>query len=235
MTIQEQYTERLKEMVRAKYRHDITTEEECLQLGDEIAEECGTRVDGDALIDLFLPTRETTSPRPTTLTALSQYVGYEGWTEFCTSRDIRPSEDTELIPATHRWGVIILTIVAIVVVIIATTMLLLGNRKAEQGTNTTISKGVESRFRSVEERWVAATTEQCNTLREYLVDEDEQSLNEYYRGIEDYLQTIEERIAEDLVEYCQSECIAYTDDTIARNTSHIADKCRRMCARDDRE
>lgn len=232
MTTQEQYIERLKELVSAKYGRRPSTEEEFTELAQIVAEKTAINLEIASLKHLFAPvTRNSVAPRPITLSTLARYVGYAGWADFCTARDVLPANDTELIPVTHRWGVMLLTISAVVVVIITAIVLLRGNKE-----EVTVSESMEAveavydRFAPVKEEWTAATTEYCNALREYY---DESNIDGYITHVEgvnkEYISQLRANIERDIARYAVTNNITIDDATIARTADAIALICERMC------
>ena len=116
MTTQEQYVARLKEFVEAKFGRSITSLEDCDALSEAVGEATNIKLDSRAFLPIFVHNSRAVAPRPVTLSTLARYLGYNSWSEFCTSSNVLPAEDTDVIPVVRRWGVIILTALAIVVV-----------------------------------------------------------------------------------------------------------------------
>ena len=117
MTTQEQYIARLKEFVEAKFGQRITTIEDCDALSEAVGEATNIKLDSRAFMPIFVHDSRAIAPRPVTLSTLARYLGYNSWSEFCTSSDVMPAADADIIPVTRRWGVIILTILALGVVV----------------------------------------------------------------------------------------------------------------------
>lgn len=162
MTTQEQYVERLKEMVVAKYGHAILSSEDCIHLAETVCEATSTNLDHRSLELMFVAKRHRHAPRPAVLSTLASYVGYSSWSNFCSSRDVLPADDTDIIPIKRRWGVIILTIVAILLVVSTALFLLVGDigDEASQPELNNLRHDVEAYY-------AAIATEESIELRRY--------------------------------------------------------------------
>ena len=221
MTLQEQYIERLRGMVVIKYGRDIATVEECCALAEAVAEATDMRLSANDYASLFIPQRGV-APRPVTLSALAQYVGYDSWSSFCSSSDVTPAEDSDILPTPRYWGVAILTALAVIVVII-TAMLLLGNGDKEEGQNVS----AETIISSVEDRWLARTVEECNAVRAYF---DEDGYAERVDSfIEDYCTTLYDDISAALIYDAEQFGIELSDEDVALHAEHIVTSCSAMC------
>lgn len=221
MTLQEQYIERLRGMVVIKYGRDIATVEECCALAEAVAEATDMRLSANDYASLFIPQRGV-APRPVTLSALAQYVGYDSWSSFCSSSDVTPAEDSDILPTPRYWGVAILTALAVIVVII-TAMLLLGNGDKEDEQNVS----AETIISSVEDRWLARTVEECNAVRAYF---DEDGYAERVDSfIEDYCTTLYDDISAALIYDAEQFGIELSDEDVALHAEHIVTSCSAMC------
>lgn len=225
MTTQEQYIERLKELVREKFGHAISSTEECEALANAIFEEVGTTCDSAILEELYgIGSHPVRTLRPATLSTLARYIGYSGWSNFCTSSEILPAIDTDIIPVRRRWGTVILTLAAIVIVITAIVMLLRSDLLSSDETPTTPAATtaiVDSDVQEVYECCVAATTEHCNALREYIETDSERIARE----IESEVSTLAERIEQDVIAHYEANGIAFDEAAIQRNSDAIFECC----------
>ena len=222
MTLQEQYIERLRGMVVVKYGRDIASVDECCALAEAVAEATDMRLSAKDYASLFMP-QSGVAPRPVTLSALAQYVGYDSWSSFCSSSDVTPAADSDILPTPRYWGVVILTALAVVVVII-TAMLLLGNGDKKTETE---SVTIETVITSVEDRWHARTVEECNAVRAYFDDEDYAERVDSF--IEDYCTTLYDDISAALIYDAEQVGIELSDEDIALYTECIATSCSAMC------
>lgn len=219
MTTQEQYIARLKELVEARYGSSITTAEECDALAAAVTEATGMKFDGRAYAPLFLSSSRGMAPRPVILSALARYIGMGSWSDFCTSRNVMPAEDTDIIPVTRRWGVVILTCIAIIVVITAAILLL-------RSSNETIERRehhIVAVVSSIEEQWVAITTEECNAIRAYNSSDDYESIIATF--IAQHNSTTREEIATDLRTAFATEGIEVSSIELDTATEEIAARC----------
>lgn len=220
MTTQEQYIERLRELVEAKFGRTITTMEDCEELSAAVGEATNIRLDSRAFVPLFCDRNSQIAPRPVTLSALTRYLGYSSWGDFCTTSSLHPSKHRDTIALPRRWGVIILTIAAILVVITTILILLLGGK----GDRT------DARFEpladSIEQVWVARTIEECNAVRsDYGTEEYRQSIDDF---ISSYQQTLNTEIANDLRRASNEQAIVATDARIMAQRDSIALRCKTM-------
>lgn len=218
MTTQEQYIERLKEIVRAKHGREICTAEDCALLAEALREATKQSIDPRALELMFLAKRRSFAPRPSVLTALAIYVGYGSWSDFCSSRDVLPADDTDIIPVKRRWGVIILTIAAIVIVLSAILYLLLGDNTAVSNTENI---ALQRLYTDVDERWRAIATEECNDLR----SAGDMSASEVNGIITERIITLGDSIATDIEATATQRGMAIDEATLSEYADKIAERC----------
>lgn len=221
MTTQEQYIERLKEMVRAKHGREIRSAEDCVLLAEALREATSHSIDHRILELMFLAKRRNFTPRPSVLTILAMYVGYGSWSDFCSSREVLPAEDTDIIPVKRRWGVIILTIAAIMTVLSAILFLLLGDNATD---NSAEAKALSEIYATVDERWRAIATEECNDLRSAA----DMSASEVNDIITTSIITLSDNIATDIATTAMERGITIDDATLSEYTTQIAERCERI-------
>lgn len=224
MTTQEQYIERLKELVIAELGRPILTTEDCIALSNAVLESVGISIEPESLEQLFIA-EGYAAPRPLMLSSLARFVGYTGWSDFCTAGDVTPSEDKDALPIVHRWGVIGLTAVAVIIVIISIIALVKsGNGGDESG------QSVDSRFRNVEQLWLSRTSERCNTLRSYYNERDAHRYNQRVdKFIDRYEILLEKRVKNDIKDYAIQNKITVDNDTIDKTAEIIIESCLEMC------
>lgn len=221
MTTQQQYIERLKGMVVLKFGRGIATAEDCVALSEAVAEVTDMHLDANDYAKLFIP-QSNIAPRPVTLSALTRYVGYESWSTFCSSSEVRPAEDSDVIPTPRRWGVFILTIVAIIVVVVTAIALLDGGKD-----DVVVVENADVVVAMVEERWLARTIEECNALRAYA---DEQNYSERIDAfMAEYCTTLYDEISSHIISDMQRHSISLTDDEVASYANSIVVQCCTMC------
>lgn len=221
MTTQQQYIERLKVMVAHEFGRSIATAEDCVALSRAVEETTDMSLDANDYATLFFP-RSNIAPRPVILSALTRYIGYESWSSFCSSSDVLPAEDSDIIPTPRRWGVFILTVAAIVVVIV--TALILLNDGSESGVTVASADAV---VEQVEERWRARTVEECNAIRAYADDDDYAERIDAFMS--EYCTTLYDDIASELITMFRVQNISLTDEEIASYASDIMAQCYTMC------
>lgn len=165
MTTQEQYIAKIKQLVVQRFGSNITSADDCVALSDAVERAVGVRIDMPTLQMLFSRNSRVVMPRPMVLSALSKYVGYTGWSDFCTTCKVDASDSNITIPVRRRWGVIIATAVLFVVVVAGVVMLLGRGGSEEQGSvaPTPYDYVVED----VEEMWLARTEGHYVSLRVY--------------------------------------------------------------------
>lgn len=221
MTTQQQYIERLKGMVVLKFGRGIATAEDCVALSEAVAEVTDMHLDANDYAKLFIP-QSNIAPRPVTLSALTRYVGYDSWSTFCSSSEVRPAEDSDIIPTPRRWGVFILTIVAIIVVVVTAIALLNGGKD-----DVVVVENADVVVAMVEERWLARTLEECNALRAYA---DEQNYSERIDAfMAEYCTTLYDEISSHIISDMQRHSISLTDDEVASYANSIVVQCCTMC------
>ncbi len=221
MTTQQQYIERLKDMVAQEFGRSIATAEDCVALSEAIEEVTDMRLDANDYATLFFP-KSNIAPRPVILSALTRYVGYESWSSFCSSSDVLPAEDSDIIPTPRRWGVFILTLAALIVVVVTAVILL--NDGTEEVAQT---KSPDVVVESVEERWLARTLEECNALRAYSEDEDYTERIDTFMA--EYCTTLYDEIASELISMLGEHNISLSEDKVASYAETIMAQCYTMC------
>ena len=222
MTIQEQYIARLRELVEAKFGHPITTIEDCDALSEAVGEATNIKLDSRAFMPIFVHDSRAVAPRPVTLSTLARYLGYNSWSEFCTSSNVLPAEDTDVIPVVRRWGVIILTALAIVVVAGAIIFLI----RAVDGDKSKVDNRHLEVVERVEQRWVARTMEECNAMRAYKSDSTYVDMLDAFAL--EYNELLDVEVLRDIRDAVDGEGISISDENIAAHADTIANRCRAM-------
>lgn len=225
MTTQEQYIKRLKEMVVSEFGRNIASADDCIALSNAVQECVGIGVDIESLEQLFIGDNTHLTPRPVMLSSLARYVGFTGWSDFCTARDITPSETSTRLPIVRRWGAIGLAAIAVIVMIISTIVLI--NRGEETEGEALI---IDSRFRNLETQWIARTMERCNTLRAYYNENDAERYNRRVdRFIDKYRDALNKSVKSDIQNYALKNKITVDNATIDETAEIIIEKCLSLC------
>lgn len=222
MTTQEQYVARLKEFVEAKFGRSITSLEDCDALSEAVGEATNIKLDSRAFMPIFVHDSRAVAPRPVTLSTLARYLGYNSWSEFCTSSNVLPAEDTDVIPVVRRWGVIILTALAIVVVAGAIIFLI---RAVDSDKSKVDNRHLEVVER-VEQRWVARTMEECNAMRAYKSDSTYVDMLDAFAL--EYNELLDAEVLRDIRDAVDGEGISISDENLAAHADTIANRCRAM-------
>ena len=223
MTTQEQYIERLKELVIAEFGRPILTTDDCIALSNAVLESVGISIEHESLEQLFIA-EGYAAPRPLMLSSLARFVGYTGWSDFCTAGDITPSEDKDALPIVRRWGVIGLTAIAVIIVVISIVALV------SSGNSGGDDESVDSRFRNVEQLWLSRTEERCNTLRTYYNEREAHRYNQRVdKFIDRYEIVLEKHVKNDLKDYAIQNKITVDNDTIDQTAEIIIENCLNMC------
>ena len=222
MTTQEQYVARLKEFVEAKFGRSITSLEDCDALSEAVGEATNIKLDSRAFMPIFVHNSRAVAPRPVTLSTLARYLGYNSWSEFCTSSNVLPAEDTDVIPVVRRWGVIILTALAIVVVAGAIIFLI----RAVDGDKSKVDNRHLEVVERVEQRWVARTMEECNAMRAYKSDSTYVDMLDAFAL--EYNELLDAEVLRDIRDAVDGEGISISDENIAAHADTVANRCRAM-------
>ncbi|MBR4871537.1 MAG: hypothetical protein IKU96_05155 [Alistipes sp.] len=222
MTTQEQYVARLKEFVEAKFGRSITSLEDCDALSEAVGEATNIKLDSRAFMPIFVHDSRAVAPRPVTLSTLARYLGYNSWSEFCTSSNVLPAEDTDVIPVVRRWGVIILTALAIVVVAGAIIFLI----RAVDGDKSKVDNRHLEVVERVEQRWVARTMEECNAMRAYKSDSTYVDMLDAFAL--EYNELLDVEVLRDIRDAVDGEDISISDENLAAHADTIANRCRAM-------
>lgn len=223
MTTQEQYIERLKELVIAEFGRPILTTDDCIALSNAVLESVGISIEHESLEQLFIA-EGYAAPRPLMLSSLARFVGYTGWSDFCTAGDVTPSEDKDALPIVRRWGVIGLTAIAVIIVVISIVALV------NSGNSDGDDESVDSRFRNVEQLWLSRTEERCNTLRTYYNEREAHRYNQRVdKFIDRYEIVLEKKVKNDIKDYAIQNKITVDNDTIDKTAEIIIESCLEMC------
>lgn len=96
-----QNIESLKEHVAKVFGRTLDSPSDYDAMSLSIRERTGEYISPTTLKRLFGYVKPATVPRPSTLSVLSRYAGYAGWSDFCQSLEVRnsDSENPELAPA----------------------------------------------------------------------------------------------------------------------------------------
>lgn len=221
MTTQQQYIERLKDMVAQEFGRSIATAEDCVALSKAVEEVTDMRLDANDYATLFFP-KSNIAPRPVILSALTRYVGYESWSSFCSSSDVLPAEDSDIIPTPRRWGVFILTLAALVVVVVTAVVLLNGG-----SDEVIVTENPDVVVEGVEERWLARTLEECNALRAYVDEVDYAERIDTF--MDEYCTTLYDEIASELISMLGEHNISLPAEDVASYAETIMAQCYTMC------
>jgi hypothetical protein len=222
MTIQEQYIARLRELVEAKFGHPITTIEDCDALSEAVGEATNIKLDSRAFVPIFVKTPHPIAPRPVTLSTLARYLGFNSWSEFCSTGSVLPGEDVDKIPVVRRWGVIILTVLALAVVVGAIIFLLAVSGKDASHNEDRIGAVAGS----VETRWVARTMEECIALRASRCDST--FVNTLDAFAEEYDEAMQRDIPRDLRAKASEDGVVVEDAVVEAYADSIASRCKSM-------
>lgn len=224
MTTQEQYIERLKQLVIEKFGQQISSADDCNALSEIIEESVGVRIDMPSLQMLFSRNRMLITPRPLVLSTLARYVGYGGWSDFCTSSDVIPVEDRDRQPITRRWGVIILTIIAVGIVVMGVVFMSSGEDN-DNATTPTTEEVATTNLEDVYSRWCAITSEHIIALRteaQGIYSNIDVFLAEYYGD------TLIDNIESDIRLWLANNDTTLDAQTIRTEAEHIAEQCLKM-------
>ena len=88
-----QNIELLKGHVAKAFGRTLDSPSDYDSLSLSIREKTGEYISPTTLKRLFGYVKPATVPRPSTLSVLSRYVGYAGWSDFCASQELEPMED----------------------------------------------------------------------------------------------------------------------------------------------
>lgn len=222
MTTQQQYIEQLKSLVAKKFGRDIISTEDCVALAEAIGETPDNELIIKALGIIFSDGENRGyAPRPALLSALARYIGYSGWSDFCTSPEVIPAIETNVIPVTRRWGVIIVTILAILIVVSTVVYLLCASSHT---TDATPRPTLEQATRDIAEQWHARTLEECNTVRYYAGRRNYEEQVESF--VEEYETNLTELIQSDIENLITERGLHFTEAEIEAEAEAIAEECR---------
>lgn len=153
--------ERLKSEVLQRFGRtlDAPTDYDALSL--DILKKCGEQVSASTLKRLYGYNKQTTTPRPSTLSTLARYAGYTGWSHFCNESDCNPVRNS------RKWlwwwlaGVLLLLGVAGVLWVIRP-----GAKPLAEQVSESVSTP-EYPYDTIRRKWVGLTLHKCDSIRQY--------------------------------------------------------------------
>lgn len=224
-TTQEQYINKLKQLVAKRFGRSISSADDCAALAEAVEEAVGVRIDMPTLQMLFSRNSRTVTTRHAVLSALSKYVGYaEGWSEFCFA--CNPENDGE-----HKHGVkfrwsIIVGVACLVVAVVVGVMLLVDS--GDKQSETITIKGptpFDLMVEDIKVDWNDIIDEHFMEARIYQGNDiayadKVASLKEEYGS-----ETMLERIRKDIEDNAKERGIIYTSNQMEASIEAISDHC----------
>lgn len=219
-----QHIEELKTAVAEKFAHtlDAPTDYDALSL--DIASVTGESVSVSTLKRLFGYDRHSTTPRPSTLSTLSRYVGYAGWSDFCG----REESDKELSPKskkriTHKRSLLIIG--AVIAASIIGTVVFTEKHDIPDIEPTEVVSGKPT-AEDIRNKWVQLSVQKCDSIRAY---RQEMAVAEYSKVIDNFyfsfvFDEAKRGIAEDI-----DAVDGLSAEEKATQKTEIAASCQNIC------
>lgn len=190
MKTESQHIEDLKIAVLAKFARTLDSPTDYDTLSLDIADITNETVSPSTLKRLFGYDKHSTSPRPSTLSTLSRYVGYVGWSNFCEQNG---SADT---PKFQKPGLLIhnpfilLSLFVVVCVVILLLVVLPANK---QGLNSVAQSSTGYQLESTEpsvlsvdevrKKWTTLSIHKCDSIRRY---RDQMDIDKYASIVDEF-------------------------------------------------
>lgn len=159
------HIEQLKSEVLARFGRTLDSPTDYDALSLSITESVGEQISVSTLKRLYGYDRRTTTPRPSTLSALARYAGYAGWSDFVEKREgakiERHTHTTSTNKRRHRHGIALILIITAIAIIIA---IYLAPSRAPKASDTPPTPPVDP-VEQLREKWTTLTVTKCDSIR----------------------------------------------------------------------
>lgn len=229
-----QYIELLKGEVLRRFGRtlDAPTDYDLLSL--DVSEVTGDSLSVSTLKRLYGYDKRSTMPRPSTLSTLSRYVGYAGWSDFCAQQvDVQPP----ITPAdayNSRKRIVWVAVVLVVMVgaVVAYTLRPTSEKplsqKAVPSVEQTLSAEeiIERDIEQIRQAWLDDAARKCDSIRRYRAEMDVEA---YSKVVDNFyfpyiFTTVKQGVEHDI------ESLQLTDTLRSRDVaSEIFRQCQERC------
>lgn len=173
------HIEQLKSEVLAQFGRTLDSPTDYDALSLSITESVGEHISVSTLKRLYGYDKRTTTPRPSTLSALARYTGYAGWSDFVEKKSGEPIEecnDTTNTPKRrHRHGIIIAAMAIIIAIGIALSI-------PSKTIHTPPAPTIDP-VEQIRDKWATLTAIKCDSIRSL---RNSCSTDEYIKVVEGF-------------------------------------------------
>ncbi|MBQ8493028.1 MAG: hypothetical protein IJ464_01960 [Alistipes sp.] len=152
--------EQLKSEVLARFGRTLDSPTDYDALSLSITESAGEHISVSTLKRLYGYDKRTTTPRPSTLSALARYAGYAGWSDFVERKSetsIEECNETSNSNKRRQHHAIIAAIVIIIAIGIVVSIL---PKHTEVSPTPTIDP-----IEQIRDKWTTLTAAKCDSIR----------------------------------------------------------------------
>lgn len=224
----------LKQAVLQIFGHTLDSTSDFDSLSYDILQKTGENISASTLKRIYGYVKYDTFPRVSTLSILSRYAGYSGWSDFCSKNigDNMPEPHLELSRKRTPKIWIIAGIVSSIVIVVTIGIYLSGTDRSESRDNSTPIENItilkaddpiESKYNSILAHCFKLTQQKCDSVKQY---KNRLSDFEYIEFCENAYTDIVFRQMKNEVRKCLEEAFPKNEDSVALYSNMIFAICR---------
>lgn len=182
-TSHSEHIEQLKSLVLHRFNRTLDSPTDYDSLWLEIYDKTGEQISPSTLKRLYGYNRQSTTPRPSTLSTLARYAGYNGWSDFVSQTT--ESHTTKASPTNKRarlWSIIGVTIIATAAIVMMWVAKPDDNQTAVDSPKESVRRS-NNPSDEICRRWVELTISKCDSVRKL---RGNQTVQEYYQVVEEF-------------------------------------------------
>ncbi|MBQ4499087.1 MAG: hypothetical protein II985_02485 [Alistipes sp.] len=231
-----QYIELLKAEVLRRFGRTLDAPTDYDQLSLDVSEVTGDSLSVSTLKRLYGYDKRSTMPRPSTLSTLSRYVGYAGWSDFCAQQvdvELPSSSAVNAKPSRRRPVWVAVVILAAVGGVVAYMLRPTPDKPASQETTPPVEvqlsaeEIIERDIAKIRQAWMEDATRRCDSIRRYRAEMDvvaySKLVDNFYfpylfttvkQGVERDIESLQltdtlrsREVASEIFRQCQERCV----------------------------
>lgn len=224
MKTEQQHIEELKRAVAKRFARTLDAPTDYDALALDIASITGESVSVSTLKRLFGYDKHSTTPRPSTLSTLSRYVGYTGWSDFYGREQMSVEPSPKRAKRTKKG--LYIAILAMVVAILIIGILISAEPSNTAYSESTEPLSAEPTAVDIRNKWIELSVRKCDSIRTY---RQELAVVEYSKVIDNFyfayvFDEAKRGIAEDI-----DALEGISDEKKAVLKAEIASSCQNIC------
>ena len=224
MKTEQQHIEDLKRAVAKRFARTLDAPTDYDALALDIASITGESVSVSTLKRLFGYDKHSTTPRPSTLSTLSRYVGYTGWSDFCGREEmgVEPSPKRAKLA---RKGLYI-AILAMVIAVVIIGILISAEPGDTANTEPTEPLPTKTTAEDIRNKWTQLSVQKCDSIRTY---RQELAVVEYSKVIDNfYFAFVFDEAKRGIAEDIDALANISEEEKVALK-AEIASSCQNIC------